>query len=128
MFSEGGEREEDAEDEKHFYRWKIGHSFSVQVVSNHFPGMKEESEDGSRHASVPHAPDFKCGGQHVLHGEAFHLCALSAERAEIAFKLRAAVEAATVWRARCVGHGSGGVWSVGGGGEIHQRCVLQITG
>ena len=43
MFSEGGEREEDAEDEKHFYRWKIGHSFSVQVVSNHFPGMKEES-------------------------------------------------------------------------------------
>lgn len=124
VFSEGGEREEDAEDEKHFYRWKIGHSFSVQVVSNHFPGMKEESEDGSRHASVPHAPDFKCGGQHVLHGEAFHLCALSAERAEIAFKLRAAVEAATVWRARCVGHGSGGVRSVGGGGEIHQRCVL----
>lgn len=58
VFSEGGEREEDAEDEKHFHRWKIGHSFSVQVVSNHFPGMKEESEDGSRHASVPHAPDF----------------------------------------------------------------------
>lgn len=124
MFSESGESEEDAEDEKHFHRWKIGHSFSVQVVSNHFPGMKEESEDGSRHASVPHSPDFKCGGQYVLHGEAFHFCALSAERAEIAFKLRATVEAATMWRTRCVGHGSGGVWSVGRGGEIHQRWGL----
>lgn len=124
VLSEIGEREENAEHEKHFHRWKIGHSFSVQVVANHLSGMEKESENRSRHAAVSHAPNVKRGGQNVLHGEAFHLCALSAERAEIAFKLRAAVEAATVWRARCVGHGSGGVRSVGGGGEIHQRCVL----